>query len=212
MSLPRFCFSTLPEMRLLKLRHSLLALALLSSACSKDRAHLVRVSIAEQRMAVYEKGTEVARYGVSTSKFGIGDIPGSNRTPVGQLEVAQKIGDGAPLGMKFKDRKPTGEIVAVNAPGRDPIVTRILWLRGLESDNANAFERMIYIHGTPEEARIGATASYGCIRMRSSDVVALFNTIGEGARVVITPDPLPQQSLPTRSKPAAQNTNVAKAE
>lgn len=199
-------------MRLPQLRSSLLLLVLLASACSKDRAHLVRISVAEQRMAVYERGTEIARYRVSTSKFGLGDVPGSNRTPVGELEVAQKIGSGAPLGMKFKDRKPTGEIVPVNAPGRDPIVTRILWLRGLERGNANAFERMIYIHGTPEEARIGAAASYGCIRMRSSDVVALFNTVGEGARVVITADPLPQQKPTAASKPALQSTNVAKAE
>jgi hypothetical protein len=80
----------------------------------------------------------------------------------------------------------------VNAPGRDPIVTRILWLRGLERSNANAFERMIYIHGTPEESRLGAPASYGCVRMASSDIIRLYRTVGEGARVIIQTDPLPE--------------------
>lgn len=97
--------------------------------------------------------------------------------------------------MKFKSRKPTGEIVAVNAPGRDPIVTRILWLRGLERCNAHAFERMIYIHGTPEEARLGTPASYGCIRMRSRDVIRLFDVVGEGARVVISNEALPDTAI-----------------
>jgi lipoprotein-anchoring transpeptidase ErfK/SrfK len=92
--------------------------------------------------------------------------------------------------MKFKHRKPTGEIVGVNAPGRDPIVTRILWLKGLEAHNQNTFDRTIYIHGTPEEWRIGTPASYGCIRMRSHDVVELFNTVGVGAQVEITREPL----------------------
>jgi hypothetical protein len=143
-------------------------------------------------MAVYRYGTEIARYDVSTSKFGLGDGPGSNATPLGELAIAKKIGAGAPVGMKFKSRKPTGEIVPVNAPGRDPIVTRILWLKGLQSQNDNAYGRMIYIHGTPEEVKIGTPASYGCVRMRSNDIVQLFNTVGEGARVQILTEPLPQ--------------------
>ncbi len=163
----------------------------LLTSCSVDRTHVLRVSIPEQRIALYKKGAEVARFDVSTSKFGIGDQPGSNRTPLGKFEVARKIGEGEPLGMKFKSRQPTGEIVAVNAPGRDPIVTRILWLKGLEDCNCNAFERMIYIHGTPEESRIGTPASYGCIRMRSRDVLRIFNTVGKGARVFIENAPLP---------------------
>ena len=155
------------------------------SGCAGDRAHRVRISVPDQKMRVYASGQVVAEYPVSTSKFGLGDRPGSNATPLGRLEVARKIGGGQPLGMKFSSRQPTGEIVAVNAPGRDPIVTRILWLRGLEMRNRRAFGRMIYIHGTPEERRIGEPSSYGCIRMRSRDVVALYNTIGVGARVDI---------------------------
>ncbi len=164
-------------------------------ACAKDRAHVLKVSVADQRMVVYERGVEIARYPISTSKFGLGNQEGSNCTPLGTFEIAKKIGEGEPAGMKFKNREPTGEIVAVNAPGRDPIVTRILWLRGLERENANAFERLIYIHGTPEEAKLGAPASYGCVRMRSQDVIALYDTVGNGARVVVTKDSLPE---PTR--------------
>lgn len=145
-----------------------LALALgLVSCASKPSPHLLKISVPDQKMLVFENGTEIARYDVSTSKFGLGDRPGSYATPLGKMQVAQKIGGGQPIGMKFKSRRPTGEIVPVNAPGRDPIVTRILWLRGLEARNRRAYGRGIYIHGTAEEWRIGTPASYGCIRMRS---------------------------------------------
>jgi len=87
-------------------------------------------------------------------------------------------------------QRRTGEIVGVNAPGREPIVTRIIWLRGREAENANAYSRDIYIHGTPEERNIGRPASYGCIRMRSTDIVQLFDAIGYGAEVSIVNVPL----------------------
>ena len=161
-----------------------------SCAAPQDTAHRVIVSTREQRLALVENGHLVATYPVSTSKFGIGDWRGSYRTPLGKLAVAEKIGNGAPLGAVFKDRRRTGEVVGVNAPGRDPIVTRIIWLRGQERQNANAFARDIYIHGTPEERNIGRTASYGCIRMRSTDIVQLFNSIGYGAEVSIVDVPL----------------------
>jgi hypothetical protein len=101
------------------------------------------------------------------------------------MAVASKIGANAPLGAVFKNRRMTGEILAPNAPGRDPIVTRILWLRGLERTNAHAFGRNIYIHGTPEERLIGRPASYGCIRMRSRDVAQLFNAVPVGTRIEV---------------------------
>ena len=167
----------------------LAAVTMFFSSCARDRDHVLRVSVADQKMVVLKRGTPIAVYGVSTSKFGLGDRPGSNATPLGRLEVAKEIGGRAPLGMKFKDRKPTGEIVAVNALGRDPIVTRILWLKGLEQGNRSTFERTIYIHGTPEEAKIGTPASYGCIRMRSRDVIELFNTVGVGAQVEVSVAP-----------------------
>ncbi len=160
------------------------------AACAKDRKHTMRVSVADQKMAVFRKGVPIAMYDVSTSKFAISDVPGSRGTPLGRLEVAKKIGAGAPIGMKFKSRKPTGEIVPIDAPGRDPIVTRILRLKGMEARNRRAFARTIYIHGTPEERKIGEPASYGCIRMRSRDVIELFDTVGEGAQVEITTERL----------------------
>jgi lipoprotein-anchoring transpeptidase ErfK/SrfK len=166
------------------------AALLLSSCAQKDRIHTMRVSVADQKMIVYRKGVPIAIYDVSTSKYGLGDQPGSYRTPIGKMEVAKKIGHGAPVGMKFKSRRPTGEIVPVNAPGRDPIVTRILWLRGLEEQNRRTHGRTIYIHGTPEERNIGRPVSYGCIRMRSRDVIELFSTVGEGAKIEVTPAPL----------------------
>ena len=155
------------------------------SGCVGDRVHRIRVVVDEQRMEVFRKEELLASFDVSTSKFGLGDRPGSNCTPLGRLSIARKIGGGQPQGMKFKDRVPTGEIVPVNAPGRDPIVTRILWLRGREERNRNAFDRYIYIHGTPEERKLGEPASYGCIRMRSRDIVWLYDTVGVGARVEI---------------------------
>ena len=96
--------------------------------------------------------------------------------------------------MKFKSRVPTGEIVPVNAPGRDPIVTRILWLSGEEPHNRQAEGRYIYIHGTPEEAKLGRPASYGCVRMASRDIAWLYDTIGNKVRVDILPGPLPPPS------------------
>ena len=124
----------------------------------------------------------LATYPVSTSKFGLGDAPGSSGTPLGELEIAEKIGGGAPRGAVFKDRRRTGEIVAPDAPGRDPIVTRILWLRGRRAAKcATPIRRYIYIHGTPEERNIGQPASYGCIRMRSRDVIELFDIVGRRA-------------------------------
>ena len=147
-------------------------------------------------MVLLNDGVPIAFYPVSTSRFGLGDEPGSNGTPLGELEIADKIGDGAPLGMKFKSRVATGEIVPVDAPGRDPVVTRILWLRGLEANNANAYGRYIYIHGTPEERNIGQRASYGCVRMRSRDVASLYDEVGKGARVFIRDEPLTQAARP----------------
>jgi hypothetical protein len=103
-------------------------------------------------MLLVRDGKPVKTYPVSTSKFGIGSERGSNRTPLGRLEVARKIGDGAPTGMVFKSRRATGEVLKPNAPGRDPIVSRILWLHGTEGHNRNTFGRCVYIHGTPPTA------------------------------------------------------------
>jgi lipoprotein-anchoring transpeptidase ErfK/SrfK len=173
------------------IRPYLLLIALLLASCAApDTQHQIVVSTREQKLALLDRGNVVAIYPVSTSKFGLGDWRGSRFTPLGKLQIAEKIGDNAPSGAVFKDRRRTGEIVAPDSLGRDPIVTRILWLRGLEVQNANAFSRDIYIHGTPEERLIGTPASYGCIRMRSSDIIQLYNIVGTGAAVTIVNAPL----------------------
>ena len=186
------------------LRNGFLGLAgtLLAVGCA-DQRHQIVVSVPEQRMVLLDDGVPIAFYPVSTSRFGLGDAPGSNATPLGELEIAEKIGGGAPLGMKFKSRVPTGEIVPVDAPGRDPVVTRILWLRGLDTGNAHAYERYIYIHGTPEERNVGQPASYGCVRMRSRDVAALYEEVGKGARVFILDEPLTLAARPHLAPGAA---------
>src|SRR3954464_11980470 len=173
-----------------KLLIPLAAALCLASCTTPDTRHRIVVSIPEQRLALLDNGAVIATYPISTSKFAIGDAPGSRATPLGELQIEKKIGGGTALGTVFKDRRPTGEILVPDAPGRAPIVTRILWLRGLEAQNANAYGRYIYIHGTPEERNIGQRASYGCIRMKSRDVIQLYDIVGWGARVTILDAPL----------------------
>lgn len=186
----------------------LVAIASFVTSCvAPDTRHHVVISVPQQRMAVLDNGALMATYPVSTSKFAIGDVPGSSGTPLGELEIAKKIGGSAPSGMVFKDRKPTGEILGPDAPGRDPIVTRILWLRGREAQNANAYSRYIYIHGTPEERNIGKAASYGCIRMRSRDVIQLYDIVGPRARVTILNEPL-EAMVPAPKAPTVTETNA----
>jgi lipoprotein-anchoring transpeptidase ErfK/SrfK len=165
----------------------------------------VIVSIHDQKLMLLENGAKVATYPISTSKFGLGDRWGSMATPLGFLQVAQKIGDHAPVGAVFHRRRFTGEVLPPNAPGRDPVITRIIWLRGLEPWNSHAFARCIYIHGTPEEKTIGRPASYGCIRMKSSDITALYDQIQLGAVVQIVPDRLPK--VP-KGKPGSANNVI----
>jgi hypothetical protein len=151
----------------------------------------VLISVRDQQLAIVRGGGLVARYPVSTSKFGVGDARGSFKTPLGRLRICEKYGDHLASGAVMKGRNATGEVLQVNAPGRDPIVTRILWLEGLEEQNRNAHCRAIYIHGTPEEKRIGKPVSWGCIRMRSQDVIALYQQVGVGTQVNIIPEKLP---------------------
>jgi len=173
-------------------RATSVALALLAVVARNVLGGSDAVSVHDQKLMVLANGQKLAVYPVSTSKFGIGDRWGSMSTPLGWLQVAQKIGDHAVPGQVIRNRRYTGEVLPPNAPGRDPIVSRIIWLRGLEKSNANAFNRCIYIHGTPEEKLIGKPASYGCVRMRTSDVIAIYNQIELGALVEIIPDALPK--------------------
>jgi hypothetical protein len=218
------------------------ALALLCTVLSQCSSSLkkadVVVSVADQKMGLYSEGELVKTFPVSTSKFGLGDQPGSNRTPIGRHRVVAKVGHGLPEGAVLKSRHWNGEVIKPNAPGRDPIVSRILWLSGSEGHNRNAYSRCIYIHGTPEEKRLGAPASYGCVRMASDDVVKVFNQVPVGASVVITPGKLPSteaqakrevalvapppaptpaaaptkpESVAAKSEPAAQKTESSHA-
>jgi lipoprotein-anchoring transpeptidase ErfK/SrfK len=148
------------------------------------------VSVADQELALIARGKIVKRFRISTSKFGIGDAVGSYRTPVGETFVSAKIGDGLPAGAVLKNRSATGEIVKANAPGRDAIVSRVIWLRGMDGTTSNTRERCIYIHGTAEEERIGRRASFGCIRMRSKDVIVLYSLVHIGTHVRISEKPL----------------------
>jgi lipoprotein-anchoring transpeptidase ErfK/SrfK len=148
---------------------------------------VIIIGVEDQRMVLLDRGVPIASYPVSTSKFGLGDGFGTYRTPMGTMKIRKKIGDSVPAGGVLKSRHFTGEVLAVDAPGRDPIVTRILWLDGTQSCNRDAYARCIYIHGTPEERNIGRPASYGCIRMRSRDVIALYDIVGVGARVKVVP-------------------------
>jgi lipoprotein-anchoring transpeptidase ErfK/SrfK len=148
------------------------------------------VSVADQELALMAGGKVVKRFPISTSRFGIGDAVGSYRTPLGETFVSAKIGDGLPAGAVIKNRNATGEIVKVNAPGRDAIVSRVIWLRGMDGTTANTRDRCIYIHGTAEEQRIGRRASFGCIRMRSKDVIVLYSLVHIGTHVRISEKPL----------------------
>src|SRR5947207_6394139 len=179
---------------------SLISIAPAFATTPVDPSRQLIISVPDQKLVLVQNGGTVASYPVSTSMFGLGDNWGRMTTPLGYLAVEKKIGDNAPVGAVFHNRRMTGEVLQPNAPGRDPITTRIIWLRGLEAQNAHAYQRCIYIHGTPQEKTIGQPASYGCIRMKSSDVAELYNRVPVGALVQIIPDRLPKtvQAVPVQ--------------
>lgn len=144
----------------------------------------IRVSVRDQRLDLIEAGEVRASYFVSTSRFGVGSEEGSRKTPLGRFRISDKIGDDAPLGTIFRGRRPLGPGDSL-PPTEDQIMHRILWLDGLEPQNANTRDRFIYIHGTNHEDRIGTPDSHGCIRMKSADLVALYERIPLGAEVEI---------------------------
>jgi L,D-transpeptidase-like protein len=195
-------------LRALAVIFSLISIASSYAVAPLDTSSQVIISVRDQKLMLTRNGAKVAIYPVSTSMFGLGDAWGRMTTPLGFLAVEKKIGDNVPVGAVFHNRRLTGEVLQPNAPGRDPITTRIIWLRGLEAQNAHAFQRCIYIHGTPQEKKIGRPASYGCIRMKSSDVAALYEQVPLGAVVQIIPDRLPK--VPTAPK-VQTSTMVAAA-
>jgi lipoprotein-anchoring transpeptidase ErfK/SrfK len=146
----------------------------------------IRVSVRKQQLTLKSGRKKLAEYPVSTSRFGLGSKEGSFKTPTGTFRVAEKIGDGMPVGTVFKSRrpiKPTKKALREE----DLVMTRILWLDGLERRNANTHDRYIYIHGTNHEEKIGLPDSHGCIRMRNADLVELFEQVTEGTPVEIRP-------------------------
>lgn len=146
----------------------------------------IRVSVADQQLELLESSQTVFAFPVSTSAYGLGSEVGSLKTPIGRFRIAEKFGAGEPQGMVFRGRLATGEIGTDEQRG-DLVLTRILWLEGLEEQNANTHSRYIYIHGTNHESLIGTPASHGCVRMRNADVVTLFDAVEVGDEVVIQP-------------------------
>ena len=144
----------------------------------------MRVDIPRQMLELRYCGKIIKSWSVSTSRFGLGFEPGSFKTPTGRFTLEEKIGEGAPLWAEFKSRQLTG---CLAAPGgdHDAILTRILWLSGLDEENSNTRDRYIYFHGTNREDLIGTPASHGCIRLRNADIAELFDLVPEGTRVVI---------------------------
>jgi len=154
----------------------------------------IRIELGAQRLVLLEGARVLAAWAVSTAAKGAGEREGSEQTPRGLHEIRAKIGSGAPEGAVFTGRRPTGEVctpeLARVEPDRDWVLSRILWLRGLERGRnrlgrVDSMRRYIYIHGTPDEASLGTPASHGCIRMGNADVIALFDLVEPGARVEI---------------------------
>jgi lipoprotein-anchoring transpeptidase ErfK/SrfK len=144
----------------------------------------IHVSIGDQRLTLNEDERPIRTYPVSTSRFGVGTEEGSLKTPTGRFCVTQKIGGGMPSGTVFVGRVPL-EADEMPPPTEDLVMSRILWLDGLDEHNANTRDRFIYIHGTRHEDKIGEAASHGCVRMRNEDVIELFELVDEGTSVVI---------------------------
>lgn len=146
----------------------------------------LEVSIGTQRLRLWDETRLIKEWACSTSKFGIGFTPGSNKTPLGQFIVKEKHGAGADSGTIFKSRKPVGQWTPGMETTSDLVLTRILWLHGTEPRNENTFQRYIYIHGTNNEISLGRPASHGCVRMRNSEVIELFDLVQVGTPVLIT--------------------------
>ena len=144
----------------------------------------IDISIPEQRLTLKRGAATLRSYPISTSRFGIGTEEGSFKTPTGRFRVAEKIGGDTPSGTIFRGRVPLEPNDPL--PGtEDLVMSRILWLDGLDQDNANTRDRFIYIHGTRHEDKIGRPASHGCIRMCNADVIELFDLVDAETPVVI---------------------------
>lgn len=160
----------------------------------RDR-HL-QVDLRRQRLAVFDAGRPVRAFSVSTSRYGPGEATGSCATPRGRHVIRALLGHGRPAGACFVARRWTGEVwspeLARDWPGRDWVLSRILWLSGCERGRnrlgpVDTMRRYIYIHGTPDIEPMGVPFSHGCVRMRNTDVIELFDMVAPGMPVELTP-------------------------
>ena len=160
---------------------------------------LIKISIDEQRLQLLESDNVTMDVAVATATNGPGEIMHSECTPRGWHRIRAKIGAGAPENMVFTGRRPTGEIYSPalrqEHPGRDWMLTRLLWLSGLEPGKnrfgeRDSMRRYIYIHGCPETDEMGVPSSHGCVKMRNTDVIHLFEIVPTGTRVLIQEAPL----------------------
>ena len=145
----------------------------------------IRVHVPSQTLDLLDDSGQAIRcYAISTSKFGLGTEPGSFKTPTGRFRVSEKFGDGAPPGEIFESRVSTGKL-GQEGDAHDHVQTRILWLDGLDPDNANTHDRYVYIHGTNHEDRLGTPNSAGCVEMNNLEVIALYDEVRSGDLVWI---------------------------
>ncbi|MEM6640254.1 MAG: L,D-transpeptidase [Pseudomonadota bacterium] len=152
------------------------------------------VSIDRQELTARRVDGGEDRFAISTAAAGAGNVSDSLKTPLGEHEIRARIGAGAPVNAVFSGRRATGELwtpaASRAAPQRDWILTRILWLTGRESginrgSGVDTLSRYIYLHGTPDDTRLGTPGSHGCIRMRNADIVSLFDRVAVGMRVKV---------------------------
>lgn len=141
-----------------------------------------------QRAHLYTNDGSETVFTISTAANGFGCEIGSYKTPTGYFKIAEKIGDGCDIGTIFKSRQPTGNYWRGEDSQEDLILTRILWLSGIEPHNANTEERYIYLHGTNHENTLGSPCSHGCIRFSNQDIITLYNALDCGDIVLIKKD------------------------
>jgi L,D-transpeptidase YbiS len=160
-----------------------------------EKNYHIEININEQRLRLFNEDAIVKEYSISTAKNGSGEQMDSECTPRGAHIIAEKIGDGCALNTVFVNRQPTGEIynseLRAQHPGRDWILTRILWLKGIESGinldgDVDSYDRFIYIHGSPGDVAMGIPGSRGCIRMRNENVIELFDLVSVNTKVLIS--------------------------
>lgn len=154
----------------------------------------IEIIIGSQTLAVFDEEEQLMMFSVATARKGAGEQYGSEQTPRGWHVIRAKIGADQPVNTVFVGRRPTGEIytpaLRAQTPKRDWILTRILWLSGLEQGrnrlgSVDTMRRYIYIHGCPDEEPMGVPSSHGCIKMHNQDVIRLFNIVPVGTRVLI---------------------------